>query len=188
MASGASFSRAYLIRGALTPPTGPVLEPARREPRPTSSVWACRFVDIYTAVREGLAVNIDELREAVDDPEGWAQEFECQFLDVQAVLLPYDLIASCESVEATGSVPSEYCQARLQYEVDLHSINRVTTASGAVTYRAPHSADGHADRCTALALALRAGAGQAACRPFWEFPELKINRVGWERRDRTLCL
>jgi len=36
---------------------------------------------------------------------------------------------------------------------DLHSINRVTTTSGGVTYRAPHSADGHADRCTALALA-----------------------------------
>jgi phage FluMu gp28-like protein len=43
---------------------------------------------------------------------------------------------------------------------DLHSVNRVTTASGGVTYRAPHSADGHADRCTALALALRARKGQ----------------------------
>jgi phage FluMu gp28-like protein len=36
---------------------------------------------------------------------------------------------------------------------DLESVNRVTTASGGVTYRSPHSADGHADRCTALALA-----------------------------------
>jgi phage FluMu gp28-like protein len=43
---------------------------------------------------------------------------------------------------------------------DLHSVNRVTTTSGAITYRAPHSADGHADRCTALALALRAGQAQ----------------------------
>jgi phage FluMu gp28-like protein len=39
---------------------------------------------------------------------------------------------------------------------DLHSVNRVSTATGQVTYRAPHNADGHADRCTALALALRA--------------------------------
>jgi phage FluMu gp28-like protein len=71
---------------------------------------------------------------------------------------------------------------------DLHSVNRVTTALGAVTYRAPHSADGHADRCTALALALRAGASHPACSPFWYFPELKINRVGWERRERMLYL
>ena len=39
---------------------------------------------------------------------------------------------------------------------DLHSINRVSTPTGQITYRAPHSPDGHADRCTALALALRA--------------------------------
>ncbi|HEX4349602.1 MAG TPA: hypothetical protein VH251_04420, partial [Verrucomicrobiae bacterium] len=39
---------------------------------------------------------------------------------------------------------------------DLHSMQRVATATGHSTYRAPHSADGHADRCTALALCLRA--------------------------------
>jgi phage FluMu gp28-like protein len=47
---------------------------------------------------------------------------------------------------------------------DLHSLNRVTTATGQITYRAPHSADGHADRCTALALALRA-VGRGMVRP-----------------------
>ena len=51
---------------------------------------------------------------------------------------------------------------------DLHSLNRVSTATGQITYRAPHSADGHADRCTALALALRAsvggGGGTVRCR------------------------
>jgi phage FluMu gp28-like protein len=40
---------------------------------------------------------------------------------------------------------------------DLHSVNRVVTLSGNVTYRAPHTEDGHADRCTALALSVRAG-------------------------------
>jgi phage FluMu gp28-like protein len=39
---------------------------------------------------------------------------------------------------------------------DLHSVHRVTTASGNITYRAPNTADGHADRCTGLALAVRA--------------------------------
>jgi len=240
-------------------------------------------VDIRTAVQDGLKVNIDELKEGVDDPEGWAQEFECQFMDVQAVLLPYELIASCESLEATTTIPAEYWMSKQPFDIDmgidfgrkrdltvcwsnarlgdvaqtievlelekmstpeqieilkprlkkarrvcldytgagigmgdylvqqfkewnpdrhkygkielctftqqlkaelfsklrmafekrsvrvpisrlvredLHSVNRVTTASGGVTYRAPHSAGGHADRCTALALALRAREGQ----------------------------
>jgi phage FluMu gp28-like protein len=261
--------------------------------------WSCHFVDIYTAAKEGLPINIEELKAAVDDPEGWAQEFECQFLDVQAVLLPYELIASCESAEAMATVPAGYWDAKLQFSIDmgidfgrrhdltvcwsnaqlgdvaqtievlelakmstpeqieilrprlkrarrvcldytgagigmgdylaqefkewnpekhlygkielftfsntlkveifsklrmafekrsvripisrsvredLHSINRVTTASGGVTYRAPHSADGHADRCTALALALRARQEKPSCGPIFLFPHLD-NRV-----------
>jgi phage FluMu gp28-like protein len=43
--------------------------------RPTFP-WSCHFVDIYTAVKEGLSVNIEELKAAVDDPEGWAQDYE----------------------------------------------------------------------------------------------------------------
>jgi phage FluMu gp28-like protein len=241
--------------------------------------WSCHFVDIHAAVADGLPANIEELRAAMDDPEGWAQEFECQFLDVQSTLLPYELIAPCESLEATASVPFQFWQTRpafplvmgidfgrrhdltvawtlkqvgdvqqtvevlemdrtptpeqveqlrprlrqmrrvcldytgvgiglgdylakefgewdaekhrfgkielchftnaLKLEVfsklrmafekrgvrvpvnrvireDLHSVNRASSATGQITYRAPHNADGHADRCTALALALRA--------------------------------
>jgi phage FluMu gp28-like protein len=271
------------------------------------SSWSCHFVDIYTAVKEGLPLDIEELKAAVDDAEGWAQEFECQFLDVQAVLLPYELIASCESVEATATVPAEYWDANLQFSIDmgidfgrrhdltvcwsnaqlgdvaqttevlelpkmstpeqieilrprlkrarrvcldytgagigmgdylvqefkewkpaehkygkielcvftqplkaelfsklrmafekrsvrvpicrsvredLHSVNRVTTASGGVTYRAPHSADGHADRCTALALALRACQEQPRCGKIYLFPDSKINRAVMQMRSK----
>jgi phage FluMu gp28-like protein len=45
---------------------------------------------------------------------------------------------------------------------DLHSVNRVSGAAGQVSYRAPHNADGHADRCTALALAWRAAGASTA--------------------------
>ena len=269
-------------------------------PTAATGNWSCHFVDIYTAVNEGLKVDIEELKAAVDDPEGWAQEFECQFMDQQAVLLPYELIASCESVEATASVPAEYWEAKLQFSVDmgidfgrrhdltvcwsnaqlgdvaqtievlelakmstpeqiailrprlkrarrvcldytgpgigmgdylvhefqewkplehkygkielcnftqpfkaelfsklrmafekrsvrvpisrlvredLHSMNRVTTATGGVTYRAPHSADGHADRCTALALALRAGYEEPACGKIYLFNDKHTRRA-----------
>ncbi|HLX70788.1 MAG TPA: hypothetical protein VKV04_14260, partial [Verrucomicrobiae bacterium] len=50
---------------------------------------------------------------------------------------------------------------------DFHSLQRVTNPSGNVTYRAPHNADGHADRCTAKALAQRA-AGCSAAPPAFE--------------------
>jgi phage FluMu gp28-like protein len=250
-------------------------------------VWSCHFIDIYKAVEEKLPVNLEELRGALDDPDGWAQEFECQFLNTQRTLLPSELIASCESSEATVAVPPEFWlraaagapplvmgidfgrrrdltvawsntqlgdvaqtvevlelekmstpdqvellrprlrQARrvcldytgpgiglgdylakefgeweparhkfgkielcsfthgLKVEIfsklrmafekrcvrvpvnrlireDLHSVNRVTGAAGQISYRASHSADGHADRCTALALACRAGSAMPA--------------------------
>ncbi|HEX3718607.1 MAG TPA: terminase family protein [Verrucomicrobiae bacterium] len=250
-----------------------------------NSAWSCHFVPIDRAVEEGLPVNIEELREALDDPEGWAQEFECQFLDTQSVLLPYELIATCESLEATTTLSPEFWQATppfplvmgidfgrrrdltvawslaqlgdvqqtmevleldrmstpaqvellrprirkarrvcldytgpgiglgdylvkefgewnpsqhkfgrielcvfsnaLKVEVmsklrvafekralrvpvsraireDLHSMSRVASPSGQITYRAPHTPDGHADRCTALALGVRAGADSVA--------------------------
>jgi phage FluMu gp28-like protein len=83
------------------------------------SKWSCHFVDIYTAVKEGLPIDIEELKAALDDPEGWAQEFECQFLDAQAVLLPYELIASCESIEATAVCPPEFWNTTPKNPIDL---------------------------------------------------------------------
>ncbi|MDR3459560.1 MAG: hypothetical protein P4N60_19190 [Verrucomicrobiae bacterium] len=246
------------------------------------STWSCHHVDIYEAVAQGLPVDIAELKAALDDPEGWAQEYELNFLDQATVLLPYELITPAENPEATAicdpayfqnggapvfcgidfgrskdltvcwtlevaggvfkqtkevlelakmSTPDqldvlrprlkratrvaldytgpgiglgdlmvadkegfgrykpeehkfgkiELCQFtnKLKLEIfpalrvafeqkrigipvsrvireDLHSVSRVALAGGGVTYKAPHTKDGHADRCTALALAIRA--------------------------------
>ena len=40
---------------------------------------------------------IDELRAGVDDPDIWAQEFMCEFIDNTSILLPYELLGACES-------------------------------------------------------------------------------------------
>jgi phage FluMu gp28-like protein len=250
-------------------------------------VWSKHKVTIHEAVRMGLPVDIEELREAFDDPEGWAQEFECEFLDTASVLLPYEVLAAIENPMAAIVAPLEFWTARdrqaapldlgidfgrkrdltcawvlenlggfkmtrcvttlenvpthvqldrlrpqmkaarricvdytgpgigfgdlavaefgewnparhqfgkvelvtftnqIKCEIfpalraeadkrllgipqdraireDLHSMCRVVTPSGSLTYRAPHTADGHADRCTALALAIRAAAQGAA--------------------------
>ena len=240
--------------------------------------YSKHFVTIHDAVADGMPLDPEKLRSALDDPDIWAQEFECMPMDASAVLLPYDVIARCESPEATTVISPEfyhiskppiyigwdfarkqdlsvlwiaekmgdvlhtrevvefrnmstpdqinavrhrikaaqkvcldytgsgvgcgdflarefgqYSPQKHQYgkielcafsnalkvevfsklrmafdsvkirvpvnrEVreDLHSVNRVVTQTGTVTYRAPRNEDGHADRCTALALCLRA--------------------------------
>lgn len=62
--------------------------------------WSVHKVTIHDAVRMGLPVDIEQLREGMDDAEGFAQEFECEFIDSSNVLLPYDVIALAESAEA----------------------------------------------------------------------------------------
>jgi phage FluMu gp28-like protein len=63
--------------------------------------WSRHLVTIYHAVLMGLPVDIEQLRQAFDDPDGFAQEFLCQFLDGSNVLLPYDLIQFAESADAS---------------------------------------------------------------------------------------
>lgn len=63
--------------------------------------WSVHKVTLKDAVRMGLPVDEAALREAMDDPEGAAQELDCEFLDSSNVLLPYDIIALAESAEAT---------------------------------------------------------------------------------------
>ncbi|MDR3405197.1 MAG: hypothetical protein P4L99_22065 [Chthoniobacter sp.] len=268
-------------------------------------VWSKHKVTIHDAVRMGLDIDIEELREAFDDPEGWAQEFECEFLDTASVLLPYEILAAIENPAAAIAAPLEYWLTRdsktaapidlgidfgrkrdltcawalenlggfkmtrcvttledtpthiqlatlrpqmkaarricidytgpgigfgdlavaefgvwnpaqhkfgkvelvtftnqLKCELfpalraaadqrqlgipqdraireDLHSMCRVVTPSGNLTYRAPHTADGHADRCTALALALRA-ASQAPVKSGAITAET-LNKIYFER-------
>lgn len=63
--------------------------------------WSRHRTDIYEAVRDGLPRDIDEMRRALGDPELWAQEFECQFLDGASAWLTHEVIAAAEH-EASG--------------------------------------------------------------------------------------
>lgn len=242
--------------------------------------YSLHKVTIHDAVADGMPLDIEKLRRMMDDPDAWAQEYECIPMDAATVLLPYELIALCESMEATASLADEYWQTthalplfmgldfarkrdlsvawtnaklgdvdqtvevlemadlstprqieilrpriqrmqrvcvdytgpgigmgdflveefgewapekhrygkidlvtftnatkvelftklRMAFEhrtlripvsrairEDLHSVNRVVSANGMISYRAPHTDDGHADRATALALSVRAG-------------------------------
>lgn len=70
------------------------------------------LVTIYDAVKDGMMLDINQLREANGDPDIWAQEFECVPMDASSVLLPYDLIATCESNEATTTVHPDFWQRK----------------------------------------------------------------------------
>jgi phage FluMu gp28-like protein len=61
--------------------------------------------DIYDAVLEGLAVRIEELRAGMNDPDAWAQEFECRFVDEATAYITYEMIAACEADTATKELP-----------------------------------------------------------------------------------
>jgi phage FluMu gp28-like protein len=62
----------------------------------TDEQWSRHQVDIYQAVADGLPRDVEQLREAINDPDAWATEFELQWLDEASAWLPYDLIAPCE--------------------------------------------------------------------------------------------
>lgn len=70
--------------------------------------YSGHLVTIYDAVADGLPLDIEELRKGLDDPDAWAQEYECQATDTSNVLLPYDLIALAESADATEAVDADY--------------------------------------------------------------------------------
>lgn len=82
-------------------------------PKPgKKQIWSRHIVDIYQAVDEGLTRDIDELRDGLNDPDLWAQEYELMWLDEASSWLSYDLINSVEHCDAGKpdlfDVPGEY--------------------------------------------------------------------------------
>ena len=272
--------------------------------------WSCHLVTIEDAVRMGLPIDLAELKEAIDDPSTWDQEFMCQFIDTASVLLPYDLIYPCEAPLATQTIDPGYFERarnhfvgidygrsrdltvvwtvemlpggyamtkevltlrnmpapeqvaiitprirhctravfdwtgggegvgdylvsqpgvgeyaptenkfgrleklkisnavkceymtkmRIAFErklvgipcdrairEDLHSIYRIALSAGGVTYRAPHTPDGHADRATALGLALRATEFSSVTGRILTFSNSRTARSLAARRERSI--
>ncbi|MCH5285762.1 MAG: terminase family protein [Akkermansiaceae bacterium] len=65
---------------------------------------------------------------------------------------------------------------------DLHAMQQIIH-NGQYSYAAPHTAEGHSDRCTALALALRAAEG-AQCHHIGVVRTRGVERKGWQARAR----
>lgn len=78
-------------------------------------LWSKHKVTIYDAVRAGLHINIDELRAGISDPDAWAQEYECKFIDEATAFLTFELITWAESETATHDMPLEKLRDRELY-------------------------------------------------------------------------
>lgn len=83
--------------------------------------WSKHHVDIYEAVRQGLDVDIDELKSGMADQDAWAQEFELAWLDEASSWLDYDLISSCEGNSA--GIPDLYMGGPCFVGVDIAARN-----------------------------------------------------------------
>jgi len=80
---------------------------------PCTTTYNRHRVTIHDAVRQGMPLPIEELRRGLNDPEAWAQEYECEFMDTSSVLLPYDLIHACED-EAAQEISSAHQLSQIQ--------------------------------------------------------------------------
>jgi phage FluMu gp28-like protein len=85
-------------------------------------------VTIHDAIADGLPLDAEDLRKALDNDEIWAQEYLCEPMDTSDVLLPYDLIATAESAEATEywQVPESRGDCRYFAGVDFGRQNDPT--------------------------------------------------------------
>ncbi|WP_243092555.1 terminase large subunit domain-containing protein [Thermus hydrothermalis] len=63
------------------------------------AMWSRHKVTIYDAVRDGLPVDPEELRQALADEWVWRQEYLCEFLSEEEAFLPWSLILEAEARE-----------------------------------------------------------------------------------------
>ena len=63
-------------------------------------LWYRQTTDIYQAVADGLPRDVDALRQALNDDDLWAQEYELKWLDEASSWISFDLINSCEDEHA----------------------------------------------------------------------------------------
>lgn len=66
--------------------------------------YSKHVITVERAVRDGMPLNIPELRKAVNDDDIWRQEYMCEPVDAATTLFPYELLSACTS----GSASTEF--------------------------------------------------------------------------------
>lgn len=89
--------------------------------------WSKHRTTIYDALAGGLKVNPEELRAMVADEDSWRQEFNCEFIDTARTAFSYEILAACESDDATTEWPEGHqAEGPVYCGIDVGSINDPT--------------------------------------------------------------
>ena len=92
-----------LAKAAGLADVGAGLVPALGRPQgsPLQRNWSPHCCDIYDAVRDGLKIDINLLRNGCEEATAWQQEFCCQFVSTAENFFSPELLDGCLSAEAT---------------------------------------------------------------------------------------
>ena len=82
--------------------------------------------DIHEARAEGLDLDVEELRRSIGDPEAWAQEFECRFLDRASSLIPLGLITAAEHPDSNEGAGLPSAGGEFYLGVDVGRVHDLT--------------------------------------------------------------
>lgn len=89
--------------------------------------WSKHRTTICDAIAGGLKLNPEELREQCADEDTWRQEFNCEFIDSSRTAFSYEMLAACESEDASLVWPDGYdAQGPLYCGIDVGSIHDPT--------------------------------------------------------------
>ena len=89
--------------------------------------WSRHRTTIHDAVAGGLRVNPAELRAQCADEDTWRQEFCCEFIDSARTAFSYEMLAACESADASLEWPDGYePRGPLYAGIDVGSIHDPT--------------------------------------------------------------
>lgn len=85
--------------------------------------WSKHRTTIHDAKAGGLNLNLEELRAQCGDEDTWRQEFNCEFIDSTRTAFSYEVLAACESEEASLDWPGGYeATGPLYCGIDVGSI------------------------------------------------------------------
>ncbi|WP_051178804.1 terminase large subunit domain-containing protein [Thermodesulfovibrio thiophilus] len=60
-----------------------------------NQLWYRQKLTIFDAVSRGLDVDVESIKKAIPSEDIWMQEYLCEFMDENYILLPYEVIHAC---------------------------------------------------------------------------------------------
>jgi phage FluMu gp28-like protein len=142
------FNKTFLTREVLVLQRTPT--PAQIEALRPRVRLARRVCIDYTGAGIGLGDALAQEFGRAQDAKDWSGKVElCTF----TAALKEEIFVKLRAAMERRSI---WIPKSTDIREDLHAVHRVISQHGHISYRASRTADGHSDRCTALALALRA--------------------------------